>query len=584
MNNQRFCSLVCLVLMLVLLVSLAGIQPVTAHAPGVTFTVNSDADDNMAHDKNPGDGLCLSWSDECTLRAAIEEANDLAGADTINFANPMTIYVDSNETSYQLYESITIDASSAWDTSNDMPGVVINGGNNSFAGFYVGSDSCQIYGLYITNFDSDGIMVVYAFNQIGGTGAGQRNVLSGNNTGLILCGSQSHDNIIQNNYIGLTPTGDAKNPNDIGIEIALGASSNEIGGGTPGEGNYISGNAGIGVRIADSGSDGNRLGGNTIGLPAVGFASVGNGGAGVEIANGAIQNHIGGNGLAGNTISLNGTTGIAIENAHNNLIETNMITENETFGVYVLNGSGNSVQDNTIAQNGHDGIRVDSASATGNTIFTNSIYDNGLKGISLVNGGNSGRSAPVIAAANNSSASGTTCANCLVEVFSDAADEGETYHGFTYAEASGNWSYTGVLNGPKITATTTDAGGNTSEFSAPYSINQLPYMPSMPSPGDGDTNVSTHPTLSWGGGDPDGDSVQYTVYGQKASAVLSDVWCAASTSKSCKPSITLDTNTKYYWWVQANDGKGGQVDGPFWEFTTGTSSTYLVYLPLVLGK
>lgn len=57
----------------------AGPGPVlVAHA--ATFTVNSTAD---AVDTAPGDGVCATAGGQCTLRAAIQEANALAGADTI---------------------------------------------------------------------------------------------------------------------------------------------------------------------------------------------------------------------------------------------------------------------------------------------------------------------------------------------------------------------------------------------------------------------------------------------------------------------------------------------------------------------
>jgi CSLREA domain-containing protein len=57
---------------------LAGAIAVEAEA---TFTVNSTID---AADANPGDGICATVEEECTLRAAIQEANALPGADTIN--------------------------------------------------------------------------------------------------------------------------------------------------------------------------------------------------------------------------------------------------------------------------------------------------------------------------------------------------------------------------------------------------------------------------------------------------------------------------------------------------------------------
>ena len=55
-----------------------ALLPITAEA--VTFTVNSTIDDV---DAAPGDGACATVGGVCTLRAAIQEANALAGPDTI---------------------------------------------------------------------------------------------------------------------------------------------------------------------------------------------------------------------------------------------------------------------------------------------------------------------------------------------------------------------------------------------------------------------------------------------------------------------------------------------------------------------
>jgi CSLREA domain-containing protein len=56
-------------------------QVSTHHAPTTTFLVNSTLDEV---DKKPGDGICKSKpSKKCTLRAAIMEANALAGKDKI---------------------------------------------------------------------------------------------------------------------------------------------------------------------------------------------------------------------------------------------------------------------------------------------------------------------------------------------------------------------------------------------------------------------------------------------------------------------------------------------------------------------
>lgn len=51
---------------------------------GSTFSVNSTAD---APDHNPGDGLCATGEDTCTLRAAVMEANATPGTDRILVAS-----------------------------------------------------------------------------------------------------------------------------------------------------------------------------------------------------------------------------------------------------------------------------------------------------------------------------------------------------------------------------------------------------------------------------------------------------------------------------------------------------------------
>src|ERR1041384_5219381 len=49
-------------------------------AVGATFTVDSTTD---AVDANPGDGHCATAAAQCTLRAAVQEANATAGTNTI---------------------------------------------------------------------------------------------------------------------------------------------------------------------------------------------------------------------------------------------------------------------------------------------------------------------------------------------------------------------------------------------------------------------------------------------------------------------------------------------------------------------
>jgi CSLREA domain-containing protein len=67
-----------------------SLQP-TAHA-ATTFNVNSTGD---AADNNVNDGVCNDGAGNCTLRAAIQQANASAGADTINFSVTGTINLAS---------------------------------------------------------------------------------------------------------------------------------------------------------------------------------------------------------------------------------------------------------------------------------------------------------------------------------------------------------------------------------------------------------------------------------------------------------------------------------------------------------
>jgi hypothetical protein len=105
--------------------------------------------------------------------------------------------------------------------------------------------------------------------------------------------------------------------------------------------------------------------------------------------------------------------------------------------------------------------------------------------------------------------------------------------------------------------------------------NNPPHIPSNPSPADGATGVSTTPTLSWTGGDPDsGDTVTYDVYfGTSASPPLVS---SDQVATNYAPG-TLSAGTPYYWRIVARDNSGATASGPTWSFTTASSSaTYSI--------
>ena len=96
-------------------------------------------------------------------------------------------------------------------------------------------------------------------------------------------------------------------------------------------------------------------------------------------------------------------------------------------------------------------------------------------------------------------------------------------------------------------------------------FNNPPYTPSNPSPADGATNVNLNVVLSWSGGDPDGDTVNYDVYFGTTTPPPKIVSNQSATTYN--PG-TLNHGTKYYWKIVAWDNYGLSTSGPIWSFTT----------------
>lgn len=73
-------------LIFVIFLFLSGWTVINVNAQGTLFTVNHAGDTN---DSNVGDGICADSTGKCTLRAAIQEANNDNYQDGINFALPI---------------------------------------------------------------------------------------------------------------------------------------------------------------------------------------------------------------------------------------------------------------------------------------------------------------------------------------------------------------------------------------------------------------------------------------------------------------------------------------------------------------
>jgi len=189
------------------------------------------------------------------------------------------------------------------------------------------------------------------------------NVISGNSgNGIIVRFAGTIKNRIEGNYIGLNATGTRAVPNQFpGIAVLRGASENIIGGARAttacdGRCNVISGNAGNGVVLLDSGTTDNRVRGNFIGVDPTGTTAMPNKLPGIGIALGASENIIGialgasENIIGGerattacdgrcNVISGNGGSGIVLTDAgtSKNRIEGNYIGLNAIGTITVPN-------------------------------------------------------------------------------------------------------------------------------------------------------------------------------------------------------------------------------------------------------
>jgi hypothetical protein len=304
-------------------------------------------------------------------------------------------------------------------------GVLLAANNTVVQGNLIGTDGSGTVAL--GNW-VDGIGVGSANNTIGGTATGAGNVISGNGRfGIFLTGAGATGNVVTNNTVGAAKGGTTALGNAYdGVALVAGASGNTIGGTTVGAGNELSGNQRFGVFVNDSGTTGNVIAGNAIGLTGTGTA-LANTYDGIAVLNGASGNTIGGTvGGAMNVISSNKRFGVllGVSGTTNNVIAGNHIGTdaagktafaNFLNGVAVVTGaSSNTIggtlsgAGNLISGNNSDGILVDACANTliaGNFIGTDvngsAALPNIGSGVFLTDGAISNTVGGTVAAARN---------------------------------------------------------------------------------------------------------------------------------------------------------------------------------------
>jgi parallel beta-helix repeat protein len=184
-------------------------------------------------------------------------------------------------------------------------------------------------------------------NHIGGRTPENRNVISGNTTGIDIRLGEG-GNLVEGNYIGTNPDGTEARGNRFNVQISA-SSGNTIGGSEEGAGNLISGalmvenSGGSGVVIVGSGptaASGNTVAGNLIGTNAAGSEAIPNMRGGILLLFNATNNIIGGSTEAHrNIISGNDTYGIFMQAS-----DTSPTTGNIIAGNYIgLNHNGEAL-------------------------------------------------------------------------------------------------------------------------------------------------------------------------------------------------------------------------------------------------
>lgn len=475
------------------------------------ITVDSTLD---TADSNVGDGVCDDGDGNCTLRAAIEEANSDPDTSTIKFnitgtpdfinnsQNGYTIKPHSNlpniseQTTIDGYSQpgaeantvpapqpfngtllIEIDGSEAgsgwgalrvWGDDSILRGLVINSfdgdaidvasDNLTVQGCYIGVDPTGLIGKGNTgsgvaqiNDDSDNLL-------FGGLDAEDRNIVGGNdNTGL--SPNTGSDNwVIQGNYFGPDATGTASIPNSVnggsGALSVDNSSGHLIGGPQPTAINVISGNNSMG--IAPHNSPNLVIQHNYIGTDYTGLSPLPNAGTGISVSGDSPNVLIGGmTSSEANTIHNNGNGGITNHDQAQVSILRNSINNNTNLIGIDLNGDGLTFNDPLDPDAGP------------NDLLNFPIYTNVTEG------------------------SGNTTVDYLLDVpagdyriefFSNSNPdpsgygEGEEYLGFTNVTSTGSgeqslsYTLTGVTGVTNLAMTTTeidessDGFGATSEF------------------------------------------------------------------------------------------------------------------------
>lgn len=387
-----------------------------------------------------------------SLRFAMQQARN---SDTINF-DPVVFDLTNSDAATVinvLSELPPLDDGAVVIDAQDRRVTVNGSGAGSACGMVLNSSSNKIMGLTLVAFSQSGVCIRGGAksNQIGGT----RSTGSGPNGqglrisncgafGIEINGAGADSNGVKGCWIGLDSSGTVAEPNLAGILIQNGAKTNTIGGTAGGEANAISGNKFEGVTFSGAGTDDNAVLSSIVGEAAVATAP-----RGVSARDALPTRAAAGNGSAGVFLS-KGTKGGKV-------------------------GGTNPGEGSSVANNGGNGIEVRSGTSQRNSSRANKIARNIKGGISLFDGSNDGITPPaedeVIVGATTGTTRkvrvrGSAARDGTIELFNDSGSQGETPLGRGSVVGGRFDIEVDSTISQKLTATLTDANGNTSAFKA----------------------------------------------------------------------------------------------------------------------
>ncbi len=256
-----------------------------------------------------------------------------------------TAAIPNGSAGIDAHDGVTIGSASGGGnliSGNTGPGIRGNGSANFIRANYIGTNAAGTAAL-ANGGSGIQLMSTSSSTTIGGTSAGARNVISGN--GLHGIASSDPFSSIVGNYVGTDATGTFAVPNGASGIWTDGISA-QIGNGTPGGGNLISGNTHYGIVLAEPGVE-----------PARPDA----------LKKGQSANYF----LLGNYIGTDATGTQPVPN------QLSGIASDTPYYVEI----GQSVWPNKIAYNGNRGIEVTGSGPV--IIGPNSIFGNGGLGIDL---------------------------------------------------------------------------------------------------------------------------------------------------------------------------------------------------------